>query len=190
MAPHFVASALECIPRPLQAVWLQAYVQQLGASAAVAAAVAAASGVNPLAAAQQAYFGGLGGFPGVPNPPVLPQKKQSPGPPGANLFILHLPFDWGENELRGAFAPFGPIMSAMVFIDRVTGLSKGFGFVSYNNPGAVSGLLLAALPAEPLTACMHHKYVHAPSLWCIQMHAKSIVHLKIRKCTGCTQKRV
>uniref|UniRef100_A0A7S4FFN2 RRM domain-containing protein n=1 Tax=Eutreptiella gymnastica TaxID=73025 RepID=A0A7S4FFN2_9EUGL len=126
-----------------QAVWLQAYVQQLGASAAVAAAVAAASGVNPLAAAQQAYFGGLGGFPGVPNPPVLPQKKQSPGPPGANLFILHLPFDWGENELRGAFAPFGPIMSAMVFIDRVTGLSKGFGFVSYNNPAHASAAIAA-----------------------------------------------
>lgn len=108
-----------------QAVWLQAYLQQLGA----AAAATAATGGNPY------QFGNpyLGGFGGAQQSAAPPPKKQASGPPGANLFILHLPFDWGENELRSAFAPFGPVLSAMVFYDRATGLSKGFGFVSYNN---------------------------------------------------------
>ena len=119
-----------------QNVWLQAYLQQLGASAAAAAA---ATGAHPyqLAAAHSAYFGGFGAFPAAATPAVPPPKKQAPGPPGANLFILRLPFEWGENELRGAFAEFGPIVSAMVFTDRMTGQSKGFGFVSYTEPGAL-----------------------------------------------------
>jgi CUG-BP- and ETR3-like factor len=74
---------------------------------------------------------------------VPPPKKQAPGPPGANLFILRLPFEWGENELRGAFAEFGPIVSAMVFTDRMTGQSKGFGFVSYTEPGHASAAIAA-----------------------------------------------
>lgn len=54
------------------------------------------------------------------------------GPPGANLFIYHLPHDLTDADLATAFAPFGHVVSAKVYVDRITGESKGFGFVSYD----------------------------------------------------------
>jgi len=55
------------------------------------------------------------------------------GPPGANLFIYHLPHDFNDSDLAAAFAPYGNVVSASVYIDRHTGESKGFGFVSYDS---------------------------------------------------------
>lgn len=49
------------------------------------------------------------------------------GPPGANLFIYHLPNDLTDADLATAFAPFGHVISAKVFLDKRTGESKGFG---------------------------------------------------------------
>lgn len=46
-----------------------------------------------------------------------------------NLYVGNLPYRITEDQLRDAFAEFGQVSSCTIIKDKVTGQSKGFGFL-------------------------------------------------------------
>ncbi len=49
------------------------------------------------------------------------------------LYVGGLPYATNDNELRDAFSQAGAVESAVVIMDRMSGRSKGFGFVEMTN---------------------------------------------------------
>lgn len=49
------------------------------------------------------------------------------------LYVGGLPYSTTQDELRDAFAKAGAVTSATIIMDRMTGRSKGFGFVEMAN---------------------------------------------------------
>lgn len=46
-----------------------------------------------------------------------------------NIFVGSLPFGMKEAELRSSFEAYGTVDSVKIIMDKITGRSKGFGFV-------------------------------------------------------------
>lgn len=46
-----------------------------------------------------------------------------------NIYIGNLPFNLGEEDLKEIFEEYGEVASAKIISDKMTGRSKGFGFV-------------------------------------------------------------
>lgn len=67
-----------------------------------------------------------------PGPPIYYSNLKE-GPAGCNLFIFHLPNSMTNLELEKLFQPYGDLISITIVADKVTGRSKGYGFVSYQD---------------------------------------------------------
>jgi len=50
-----------------------------------------------------------------------------------NIYVGNLPYTVREEELRQIFGSYGTVDSATVIIDKLSGRSRGFGFVEMND---------------------------------------------------------
>lgn len=51
------------------------------------------------------------------------------------LYVGGLPYSTTDEQLREAFSESGEVSSATIIMDKMTGRSKGFGFVEFANDG-------------------------------------------------------
>ncbi|MCE3214944.1 Organelle RRM domain-containing protein 2, mitochondrial [Datura stramonium] len=65
------------------------------------------------------------------NQPSKQVEKPPPAEPSTNLFVSGLSKRTTSEGLREAFAKYGEVQHARVVTDRVSGYSKGYGFVRY-----------------------------------------------------------
>ena len=52
---------------------------------------------------------------------------------GNKLYVGNLPFSSTEDSLREAFGQCGSVTDVMIALDRQTGRSRGFGFITFSN---------------------------------------------------------
>ena len=72
-----------------------------------------------------------------------------------NIYVGNLSFDTADDGLQEAFAAFGAVDKANVVTDRMTGRSRGFGFVEMGNDeeaaAAIEGLNGTDLAGRTIT---------------------------------------
>jgi cold-inducible RNA-binding protein len=73
-----------------------------------------------------------------------------------NIYVSNIPYQTTEDELRDAFAGFGNVSSARIIKDKLTGKSRGFGFVEMGNDdearAALEGMNGAELTGRKINA--------------------------------------
>lgn len=73
--------------------------------------------------------------------PACPVPRDVRGPDGCNLFVYNVPETYTDYDLYVLFQPFGNLISCGVQRDPSSGRSKGFGFISYDNPTSASSAI-------------------------------------------------
>jgi RNA recognition motif-containing protein len=53
-----------------------------------------------------------------------------------NIYVSNLGFNIQDGDLKEFFTPFGEVTSSRVIMDKVTGQSRGFGFVEMSDEAA------------------------------------------------------
>jgi RNA recognition motif-containing protein len=73
---------------------------------------------------------------------------------GTKLYVGNLSWGINDDSLKAAFEAFGTVASAVVITDRMSGRSKGFGFVEMSSPeeaqAAIEGMDGKELDGRPL----------------------------------------
>lgn len=64
------------------------------------------------------------------------------------LYVGNLPYAFTQDDLIQLFAPFGAVKHAEVVLDRMTGRSRGFGFVEMETPEATQAAVQALNETE------------------------------------------
>src|SRR5437773_12316175 len=71
------------------------------------------------------------------------------------LFVGNLSFNVTENDLQDAFAAYGTVVETNLMMDRATGRSRGFAFITMSSPEeaekAIAAMNGAALDGRTLT---------------------------------------
>jgi RNA recognition motif-containing protein len=78
-----------------------------------------------------------------------------------NIYVSNLSFNVQDEDLRDFFSPYGEVTSAKIISDKLTGKSRGFGFVEMSddasarkaiselNGGTVEGRNISVMEARP-----------------------------------------
>lgn len=64
------------------------------------------------------------------------------------LYVGNLSYSTMEHQLRDAFAPYGEVVSATLVVDKMSGQSRGFGFVEFATPAEAQRAIDAMSGAE------------------------------------------
>jgi len=71
------------------------------------------------------------------------------------LFVGNLSYNTTENDLQDAFAAHGTVVEAILMMDRMSGRSRGFGFVTMGTPEeaqkAIEAMNGSQMDGRPLT---------------------------------------
>jgi len=73
----------------------------------------------------------------TPGPPIQTTACNK-GPDGANLFIFHIPNHFTNLDMYHLFCNYGTLLSVRIMVEKDTGRSRGFGFVSYDSPDSAA----------------------------------------------------
>src|SRR5207302_1539802 len=85
----------------------------------------------------------------------LPERKKKTTALGNRLYVGNLPFTISDNDLRDLFAQAGPVDDVVIMMDKFSGRSRGFAFVTMatdaDAQNAITQLHGKAIEGRPLT---------------------------------------